>query len=381
MANPFPISVQRTLEEVAATLPVFMKGFLDLSNRNRVMRPILERSGSIVTSSDMTYAKVWNIADTLPEVSEIQNGPGTYEPVQNLDQMSMIPRYKEATTSLQWKEWEENQMSGTQLVNLMDKRVKDTGKALNNHFNAAIFLDGGTGDNLSGVESFFASNGSATVADKIALPSDSYGGQSTVLGNAGGNWDTGTSPYNTALTTTWPIGQGDPRYDRCSPLLMNIGSTAYGSGTGSWRADCEEIMTLTADVQLDRNGRTRNEGMRIHLLSMQLYNDLKESLKTRNWVSEPGQEAMDYGIKGTFNYEGCEVATDSDVPVGVGYLLDCSMIEFHTSRPSLISPMSADAKESLMWNELLRAYIGTWVLTGNFRHQPKFHAKYANFVA
>lgn len=380
--NPFPISVQRTLEQVAAQMPVYMKGYLDLTSRNRVMRKIMDEYGMISYNDNLSYALTWNIADVLPAVSDFDDGPLSFNSSPALDRMTVIPRYKKTTARLGYLEWFENSWNDTQLVNLMQKRIEDCATAMANYFNQGFFDDGeATGaKNLHGIESFFGVQGSGdTAADRFLRPDDSYGGQDTDLGAAGGSWGSGTNEYNATLSSSsisWPIGAGDPRYDRCSPLLVNITSTGWGSGTASWRANCEQIMRLTQQVQIDRTGKSRKGGMRLHLLSLQLLNDLMEHLSDRNYVVEPLAESTEYGIPEVFNFEGCGFATDTDVPAQTGYFLDTGMIEFRCGKGELVSPVAEDYKNALMYSHTENAYIGAWWMPGNFRHQPKFHAKY-----
>lgn len=380
--NPFPLSVQRTLEQVSATMPKFMEGYMDLTNRNRTIRQILDRYGMIEYNADMSYAASWNIADVLPEVTDLNDEPPTFEGNPALDRLSMIPRYKQSNTKLGYIEWLENQRTDKQLVNLMQKRQEDCAKAMDNYFNQGFYDDGATGTNLHGLESFFGA-GTCTATDRVAAPSDSYGGQSTVLGARGGTWSSvasGGITYNASIATGWPVGAGDPRYDALAPLLMNITSTSWASGDNSgWRSNCEEIMRLTQQLQIDRTGKTRGEGMRVHLLSLQLYNDLTEALAVRNQVYEPLSEGVEYGIPNVFNFEGCGFAQDTDCPAGTGYFLDTSMIEFKTPFSKLVSPLLGD-EDPMQFLIQFMAYVGMWKLGGNFRHQPKFHAKYAPYA-
>lgn len=186
-----------------------------------------------------------------------------------------------------------------------------------------------------GMDSFFGLNGtvnistgaqrSANAADKVGYPSDTYAGLSTILGNYGGDQESGV---------VWPAGVADAEYDFWSPLVVNYTSTAFSGTADTWAAQGLEALRF-AILHSQRN-KTPKGGIGHVFLDRTLYGDSLNSLDSKEQINITSQtELRALGFGQSFMYDGVEVTWEAAIPSTVGYGVNFSNIQLRCMNSQL----------------------------------------------
>ena len=186
------------------------------------------------------------------------------------------------------------------------------------------YIDGTTAANSQawhGLESLFGINGtlnistgaqrSANAADKVGYPSQTYAGLSTVLGNYGGENESGQ---------VWPEGIADPEFDFWSPLVINYTSTAFGGAADTFAAQGDEAMRY-GRIHAERNSSMDGQVTNVSL-SRNLYMDFLNLIDAKEQINVnrgDGNSLVSLGFKNVVNFDGMEVSYENGVPTNVGY--------------------------------------------------------------
>lgn len=373
MATVLPSTVTAALQVVNSTAPQYFKEESDLTMRNRVVLRLMEKYGVIEYNANIGHSAVWTVKYKNPTTSPFTNRQDIrFGTTQNRKQLTIEPRYYHSTESLSGIEAEQNSATELQIVDLMDKKQEDLAMSMKNTFCAKFFNDGYTDTNwFHGIESCMGT-GTTVAADKVAEPSDTYGGLSTALGAVASSWSTdlSTSP-NANAATDWPFGQGDAQYDYVSPLVVNTSSTSWANGT-AWADNCEEVLQYMKNAQDHRVGREmRTQSPYVHLLASDLFNDFESYFRPRQEITVP-LEAQELGFRdNVFNFDGTWVTPDYDVPSSTGYYVCPEQMEFFTPKGQLY------VVEGPEWSTENQAYLMIAICSGNYRLQPRFLGKYA----
>jgi len=368
-----PSTVEAGLQVVRSTAPKYWKGESDLTLRNRLAMALMEKYGVIELNANHGYVSVWTVKYKEPGVTPFTNRQDIqFTTTQNRIQLTIEPRYFKSTESISYHEAEQNAASDLQIIKLADKKIEDLKMAMQNAFCALFYNDGYTNTSwFHGLESFMGT-GTTVTADKVAQPSDTYGGLSTALAAQNGTWSANlsTSP-NANAATDWPFGKGDPQYDFISPLVLNTSSSSWENGT-EWIDNCEEIMQYMKNAQTHRCGKMKStQSPYVHLLANDLFNDFESFLRPREQMTVP-VEAEEMGFAtDVWKMDGTWVTRDYDVTPGTGYYICPEMMEFFTAKNQLFS------FEGPVWSTPNQAYLMISICGGNYRFQPKFFGKYA----
>ncbi len=195
------------------------------------------------------------------------------------------------------------------------------------------YIDGNASGNETcwhGLETMFGTNGtvnitsgaqrSANAADKVGYPSDTYADLSTVLGNYGGENESGAY---------WPDGVATPEYDFWSPLIVCYNSSAFNGAADTFAAQGDEAMRY-AIINAQRNSSMEGQVTNV-ILARNLYNDLLNLFDGKEQIqitSENGLRAL--GFKNVLVFDGVEVSWETGVPTGVGYGLNYNLVELRS---------------------------------------------------
>ena len=378
MATLTPSTSTENVLLTKATAPKFYKGAADLTWRQRLVMAMVAKYGTREFNAT-SFSCVWNAETSQPAVQQYDDaGLITFSEHDALIQFSTNVRGYIATDRLSLKKELMNR-GATQLDNLKANKPVRLVKALMNTLNAEVYIDGNATNNTNrfhGLESFLADDGATAAGDKIANPSDTYAGQTTAVGN-GGTWSTdlaAASRPNATTATDWPFGQGSSEYDATSPLLVNTSSTAWNTGSTEFRDNCEAAMRFARIAQVARGAKGEDSRTPfMHMFSSDLMADFLEhwSPKTRLLASHSESERLGFGD--ALNFEGDVVHYEYDTPVGTGYGISPSQLEFFFLGPNLYTEL----------NEFQMANLGTnfGVYTfGNTRWQAKFFTKYSAYA-
>lgn len=366
-----PSTTEESLAIVRSTAPKYWKGESDLTFRNRAMLAFLQKYGVIQLRANPSYAQTWTVKYKEPPVTTfVDRADIQFNATQLREQLTIDMVAYKATDSMSLHEYTYNSQSPTQIIDLYRRKSEDLSQQMTNNFCAEIFNDGYTNLNrFKGIESFFAT-GTTIAADRVAQPSDSYGGNNTTLADKGGAWSSSltTSP-NANVATDWPFGTGDPQYDYLAPLIVNTSSTNWSST--SWEENSEECMQYMRVAQMHRCGKAmKSRAPYIHLFGINRYNDWLTFHRARNTQVVPFKEGIDLGFPDMINFDGTAVTHDYDVGPDVGYYVCPEMMEFFTPQDMLFKP------EGPTWSISDQAWLYIITQFGQFRFQPKFFGKY-----
>jgi hypothetical protein len=390
MADVLPTTSKEQGLLVKSTAPRYYQKASDLTIRRQFFLAFLQRYGMVeYNASD--YSLTWNAEFSLPQVSQYADaGALEFSEHDALQQYTTDIRGYIATDRLSYKKKVLNS-GGNQLYDLKANKPILLSRALQKAICRDIYVDGGATGNeerLEGLETFLTSDGNATTADLVAVPSDTYAGQSTALNTTGVSWDANNINFggitngqpNSALGTSWPFGresvQQGSEYDWNSPLLVNINSVNWPSGSPLFSQNCSSVLRQTRIWQEDRGAKGEDSRVPfIHMLSSDLYSQVCEFFEVRTRIIQPHKEASNLGFHNTLNFEGDIVHFEHDVPTGKGYGLSPAMHEMFVAGPQ--KRMFYDMTEFD-----LKEFADLWALGcfANFRHLPKMAAKYDDFV-
>lgn len=220
-----------------------------------------------------------------------------------------------------------------------------------------FYRDGTTAANAKfqhGIESFMGTSGASS--DNLTyLPSQTFAGLSTVLGNYGGTW-----------TGTWPAGRGDASqsYDFWTPVVIKTTGSGWGSGP-TW--------TAYADAQL-RYGiiKSKRQKSRKGMLDLILTTDDNYRLflallatKERIVVERSKEQSplIALGFNDTVNFDGVDVTWEYGIPSGVdAYGFNTEMMEVRSLQDQVFVPRGPNYDEATMTYRYSVANFGncTW---------------------
>lgn len=249
-----------------------------------------------------------------------------------------------------------------------------------------LYVDGNAAGNtkkIHGAESYFG-NGGAGTKNPIGVPSDSYAGINTDLGNYGGSWSANGATVN-ATTGDWPSGTGDAHFDFWSPLIVDYtsaistsnsnGTFGWTSGTKTWPNTNKEAIRF--GLTFSRKNKGRRGQVDLVMLDNQLYRQLAgtidsaENIFVMKGKGGLGSEAnlVSLGFGDVINFEGCEITAEYGIPANVGYGFSLSNIELCSMQDSLFVP------EGPSLDLGTKSYRYSIDFFGNLRFNPRFHFK------
>lgn len=375
-----PSTTEEQISVAKANAPKFFKGASDFTFRHRLWLAMLQRYGNIEFNAS-SFACTWNVEAYQPEVRQYgDSGDMEFNQHDALEQLTVNVRGYVASDRMTEMQKLMNQGS-TQITNEYKEKSVRLIKTMLKSLCGELYVDGYAANNgrrFIGIESFMGTDGATVAGDRIANPSDTYGGLSTAFAALGGTWssdlDAADRP-SAALANDFPFGKGSSQADFMVPLMLNTGSTSWASGESGWKNNCESIMRFAKITQTSRGAMEENpRAPFLHMLSSQLYFEAQEyfAAKYRGWI--PHQESHDLGFSDTMMFEGAAMVHEFDCPAGSGYGIVPSMMEMFVLTPQLYGFKGPqEAIEKL-------AYLYLCYVFGNLRFlTPKFFSKYSNF--
>lgn len=196
-----------------------------------------------------------------------------------------------------------------------------------NQFPAKLYIDGpggGTPEEYSG----FLSCLGVTSNAQYTLPSDTYAGITTGLGDYGG----------AALSGSWPTGRFDPEYHFWSPLTINYTHASWSASTDTWPNTCVEALRAGIAFQANRAGKQgkidlicMNNSMYVDLLN--LLDDKEQIMINRGAANQ----MVSLGFTASTVFDGVEVTSDYDCPATEAFGLNFTEgIELRCMHDSLV---------------------------------------------
>lgn len=377
------------INNIRTAAPEYMKDFADLTVRGHLLFALMQEMGMFEYNATAA-SKIYQIKVYEPTVRTSNDTTRKiFENHNSYEQCQVGIRWYEASDLLTEIQWKLNQ-GNTSLINLYEQKMKDLSITMKNRLQEWTYRDGNVApytDGFQGFESCLADDGSTLVADKIALPSDSYAGQSTALSSFGGTWPTELSSGDRAhhsLTNDWPWGIGMSNYDAMSPLLINWSSSGFGSGSNLWSDNCEEVLRFGSAVMQSRNGfmEMANSPL-VYLMNNKMYSETKNFYSQRFQMWAPYREnEVGFPSGQTMTVDGAVLKSDGATPANTFYGICPQHIEMFwmiCRNAAGENPMFDIAGPT--WDESSAAYLMRVASGGNLRMQPKFMIKGKNYAA
>lgn len=246
----------------------------------------------------------------------------------------------QTTDSMYYREFRSNK-GPEGVVKVFDNFVERLETSLTQGLGGEYYVDGSASGNEQswhGLESMFVLNGTvnstsgaqraANAADIVGYPNDTYSGLSTVLGNYGGENESGQY---------WPDGISDAEYDFWSPLVVNYTTTHADlpSTTQTWAGQGDEAMRyaiINAQRNTSKNGQITNI-----LLARDLYMGLLNIIDDKERIQISSEQSLRaLGFKNVLNFDGIEVSWEAAIASGVGYGINYDNMELKSMDESLL---------------------------------------------
>lgn len=246
----------------------------------------------------------------------------------------------QVTDSMFYREFKSN--TGPEaIVKVFDKFVDRLTESMKQALGTEYYIDGSASGNENswhGLESMFAatqtiniSTGAAraaNAADKLYYPNDTYAGLSTVLGNYGGEQESGV---------VWPDGVADSEYDFWTPLIIQVDSSAFNGSADSFAAQGDEAMRYGI-IHSQRNSSVDGQITQI-FLARDFYMDLLNLLDDKEQINiTPEHSLRAMGFTNVVSFDGVEVTWETGVPQSTGYGINLNCIELLSMDSSLFRP-------------------------------------------
>ena len=246
----------------------------------------------------------------------------------------------QTTDSMYYREFRSNK-GPEGVVKVFDNFVERLETSLTQGLGGEYYVDGSASGNEQswhGLESMFVLNGTVTAtsgaqrtanaADIVGYPNDTYAALSTVLGNYGGENESGQY---------WPDGISDAEFDFWSPLVVNYTTTHADlpASTNTWAGQGDEAMRyaiINAQRNTSKNGQITNI-----LLSRDLYMGLLNIIDTKERIQISSEQSLRaLGFKNVLNFDGIEVSWEAAIASGVGYGINYDNMELKSMDESLL---------------------------------------------
>ena len=359
---------------VNTTTTHYLKGAEDHTVRDRIFLAMAKKKGRLMFNQDGKDIQ-WQVEAIQPTVE-------AYGDAGNID-FSRSNVYR--TLTLDWRGYKVTDLmtekeklmnrGNAALINRYARIMPNLTKALTDKFGEELYIDGnatGNDNRIHGLESFFGT-GTTAAGDRIAEPSDTYGGKSTAVAQLDTTWDdTLSTQPNSTISTDWPEGKGSSGYDYLSPKIGNWSSTAWGTGSTAWEDNCERVigqMDIWATLGGGKAGKVD-----VCLLAGDLYYGYlnKQRAKQRIVVS-PTSPLRELGFD-SVNQEGIEIATEFGIGATVGYGINFDEMTLRAMYGQLFMPRGPE------YDIKSDAYLFMVGFFGNATFNPKAHWKIDNIA-
>lgn len=256
------------------------------------------------------------------------------------------------------------------IINIYADVTKDMMADMDDAFGEEFYKDGNLPANskgMHGIESFM--QGTQNAGNGNCTPTGSFAGLSCVPGAYGGVWDSGTLPG-------WPNGRGDTQYDFWSPIIVDYGDTLFAaSPSNTWANTC--IDALRYGIIKSKKNKSKEGQLDIVMVDDEMYRAFVTNLaeKERIVVSNQASPLIKLGFADVTNLDGVDITYEYGMPPGVGYGLNCDMMELRSQQAQIFVPEGPD------WDIASKAWRYSIDFFGNIAWNPKFQVKWMKKTA
>ncbi|MHC4431727.1 MAG: hypothetical protein ACYTBS_07800 [Planctomycetota bacterium] len=365
--------------------PKFVAGYSDMTVRRRLRLSMLKRRGRVMKNQSGQHCE-WRLKYSKPRSQGYADGSSVdYEnhiahKVLKLDWRAIVN-----TDMLTLMQHSVN-TGDNMLIRSFQDKANNIMEGLDQDLHGDMFLSGeATGRTAfpHGLETFLGAVGGGVVADRVVAPSATYGldALSTVIGNYGGAWTSAGTAPSAEIATDWPDGTGDEEYDFNSPLLLNWGSTSWGTSTNTWEANCWRVISQGIGWLMVNSGK---DGSPTNVcLAKDLWQGFRNHHEAIRRIGVPHKEAQDLGFsQNVLNIDGVAVHCEFDVPVNTGYIENLNHVDVASTMPDLfwlihgydqLGPGMEKFMQAIDMRTLSLLIAGGFF--GQFRYKPKYVGK------
>ena len=318
----------------------YVKKVADLTVRNRIWLPALERRGR-VSRNEQGLTLKWPVMRGQPPVVAYGDGGDLGFAAQDLWSVAELDWRGYRTTDTMTEPQKVRYGSETAIVHRFSEIMDNLDSAMRSQLGSELYVDGNAASNelrFHGAASWQA-NGTTVAADLVAKPSDTYAGLSCALGQYDGWTDDLTVSPNADVDTDWPEGGGNRNnragYDFWSPILANWSSTSWGTNSTAWIDNCEYVLSRVQRWLFSTAGAM--EDTLFALLAGNLYSGLVDAMRARQREIVPHPEARVLGVPGqTLNFEGMLVKHEFGATANQGEIINFSKMKLNVLTDSLL---------------------------------------------
>jgi hypothetical protein len=359
---------------VRSTIADYLREAEPAALRNRVFFGMLEKLGRIKYNCSGDYVD-WPIKKKRATMSPYEDFMTMqFGRMNRLERPILDWRGYTATEAL--SEMDKLKNRGPQaIVKIFSEMTETLMEDCEEFIHGEVYTDGNASGNENkwhGLESIFGTTGSVLTGNsRVFNPSDTYANISTSLGTFGGSWSYAPSTTN----VEWPNGAGDISYEAWSPLVIDIRSTAYGTGATTWKGNCMAAMSYACTSGYRNAGDDKNK---VFLLDREWLGELKDELRLKEKIEVTSTDTPLHSLGfQRLRFDGYDVTTEYGLPrsssandTKVGYFLDFSKIEFMCMYPKMFEVKGPE------WDVQRQAYLLLINSFGNMRFKsPRYQTK------
>lgn len=373
-----------TARRLATTTAKYMKEVEDASMRNYPFLAQLQATGNVSYNNGgagFTWPVKYRIHRVEGNTGQTSRTP---QPTNLFKTAGLDYRGYQATDQIYKREMLSN--TGEEaIVKLIDNFIERLKTSMEQVLATQHLVDGNATGNEKywhGFESFLGTNGtinistgaqrSANAADRVAYPSDTYAGLSTILANYGGENES---------SLVWPKGRADANYDFWSPIIVNAKSTDFSASTHTWAGQADQCLRW-ALTQTKRNS-TKDGSINTVLVSRDWFVDFKNLVAAKEQIYNKGRpdSLKGLGFEDVIIFDGTEIAADFACQTDVAYGYNIQNIELRCMEKSLIVVDSDKEGGGLFYDPLTQSWMAIVETLSNLKFKsPRNFFKIANLT-
>jgi hypothetical protein len=369
-----PPSVEGHVNRVRDIAPKYWKGASDLTVRNRLTFYIMNRYGRMSFNA-RSHSQVWNAKIKQPQVLPLVDNV----PLEFVNQDTDIQFYigikgMGVTDTMPELEYLLAQGAPEQIVDRYNRKSADMTESLEQRLQKSFYTDGNDAANAYdyvGIKTALG-HGTVALADKVAVPSGTYAGQSIALASNGGTWSAAlATPPNSTIAKDWPFGQGSSEYDGTSSMTWNYSSSQFGTSSTTWEDNAVRCVTEAATALVHRGGYANGGGAPlVCVMASEMFIALKHSFRSQNRQLMPYRDG-DLGFpQDTIMVDGILFMSDYNVPAGEAYMFAPQYMEMFNVHPNIYKEYGPE------FSMIHRGFLYMATAYGNFKWQPKYLVKF-----
>jgi len=373
--TPVPPSVAGHINVLRDLTPRYWKQVSDMTVRNFLTYFNMRKWGSL-TFNGGSHTQVWNARVKQPTVlPAIANQPLNFDNQDTDIQYYIGNKGYRATDYYPQEEFLMARNAPEMVNNRYEQKGRDLAQAMVEAVSSAFWKDGNVAANINdftGILTPLSYDASTCfIGDKVGLPNGTYAGQSMALGNLGGYWTSGlaTKP-NASLGKDWPFGQGSSEYDGTSPLIVNYGSSAWGTSSALWKDNAVAATSFAQVAMLHRGGQSLVGAPPQCVMASEMFVDMKDSFRVNNRQVMPYRDG-DLGFPGeTLLVDGMVYSMDYAIPASNAFLYLPQYVESYFLHEDIYGAMGPE------YSMERSGYLYYTYSFGNNKFSPKYLARF-----